>query len=167
LAEAVICPFGRSFNAAHASCVSCQRQALVVCQKPKRQSGPVVLRTWHEGRELLTTAFLYSSNHWHGRPRGVYLAERKKWEGVFTGTWALWGKQGAEKRAVTVRRFVESKAGLIKDQDNKSGAMKPVLDALRKHGVLRDDTEADVSFTVHQEVVPAGSGRVEIEVVKL
>ena len=160
----MICPFGRSLDSSHASCISCQRQALAVCQKPKREKTAALVRTWNEGRLLVTTAYLFSSNHWHGRPRGVYLAERRKWDSVFTGTWALWGKQGVEKRRVLVRRYVESKAGLIKDQDNRSGAMKPVLDALRRRGVLRDDTEADVSFDIQQEVVPFGSGRVEVEV---
>lgn len=63
-----------------------------------------------------------------------------------------------------VHRYVESSAHLIQDQDNRSGCMKPVLDSLRKHGVLRDDTEADVSFEVRQEVVGYGHGRVEIVV---
>ena len=84
---------------------------------------------------------------------------------VFTGTWALWGVQEDEKRHVIVRRFVESKGGIILDQDNISGAFKPIGDSLKKCRILKDDTQAHVSFEIFQDVVGKGFGRVEFEVV--
>lgn len=160
-----MCPIGRQFSETHPTCRSCQRQGAVICKKPKKARFKDLVRTWHNGKTLCTTAYMYSSNHWHGRPRYVYLAERKKWEQVLAGTWALWGQQGDQRRSVVVRRFVESAGGIILDQDNISAATKPIWDALRKHGVLVDDTESHLSFSVEQSIVPTGQGRVEIEVV--
>lgn len=112
----------------------------------------------------MTTAYMPSSNHWHGRPRHVYLAERKKWEMILSGTWALWGVQSsAGKRVLTVRRFVHDQRGLIADGDNRSAAIKPLKDTLVKFGVLRNDTDDDVMFTVEQEI-DKNNPRVEIEI---
>ena len=122
-------------------------------------------KTHHVGKTLVTTAYLNSINHWHGRPRGVYLAERKKWEAILRGTWALWGLAGDEKRILAVRRFVQAEKNLIKDRDNLVGAIKPVKDALVRVGVLKDDTDAHVTFSIEQ-FVDAKNARIEIEITK-
>ena len=58
---------------------------------------PVVTIT--SRRVLITTQYLYGLNHWHGRPINVYLEQRRAWEKVFSGTWAVWG--------VSLRRAAE------------------------------------------------------------
>jgi hypothetical protein len=101
-------------------------------------------------------------NHWHGRPRHVYLNYKKEWERVLTGTWALWGR-AAGKRRLIVTRYVASEGHLVADRDNLVGAIKPLKDLLVKSGVLRDDTDNDVEFEV-QQFIDRVNPRTEIEV---
>jgi Holliday junction resolvase RusA-like endonuclease len=53
---------------------------------------------------------------------------------------------------------------LIADRDNLVGALKPLKDTLVRFGILTDDTDADVEFSVEQEI-DRGNPRVEIEVI--
>lgn len=158
----MMCPVGRSFDSAHVTCRSCSRQG-VVCSKPKKAKPADGIRTWHSGRVLVTTAYLDSLNAWHGRPRYVYTRIRKKWEAVLSGTVHLWGRPNG-KRQLLVRRFVSSSRQLIADRDNLVGALKPLKDSLVRFGILADDTDADVEFSVEQEI-DRGNPRVEIEVI--
>jgi Holliday junction resolvase RusA-like endonuclease len=93
----------------------------------------------------------------------VYLGERRKWDHVFRGTLFLWGAQGEGRRVVEVRRFVAASRHLVKDRDNLVGGIKPLKDCLVRAGVLRDDRDVDVVFSVVQSV-DAVNPRVEVEV---
>jgi hypothetical protein len=93
----------------------------------------------------------------------VYLAERRKWEMILAGTWALWGVHKEGKRVLLVRRFVQDQRGIILDADNRTASIKPLKDTLVKFGVLRNDTDDDVEFSVEQEI-DKNNPRVEIEV---
>lgn len=156
-----MCPVGRVFDPEHPVCRSCQRQG-VVCQKPKKAKASESIRTWHCGRVLTTNAYLDSLNAWHGRPRYIYTKIRKKWESVLFGTIHLWGRSEG-RRKLAVRRFVKSEKCLIADRDNLVGAIKPLKDTLVRFGVLLDDTDLDVEFSVVQ-FVDRDNPRTEIEV---
>lgn len=157
-----LCKIGRNYDPNHPTCRSCERQG-IVCQKPKKAKLSDLVKTWHAGKVLMTTAYLPSSNHWHGRPRYVYLQERKKWEQILVGTWALWGVQGEDKRTLLVRRFVSNQNSMILDYDNRVAAIKPLKDTLIKVGVLKDDTDEFCAFQVEQ-FIDSSNPRTEIEV---
>lgn len=130
------CPVGRKHDKSHPTCRSCP----IDCTAARRK-GTVeeYVRTWHEGKVLCTTAYLYSANHWHGRPIHVYLKQKKKWRDILAGTWALWGKQGQGMRRIVVTRQVVAPEHIIADDDNLRFALKPLLDSLKLHGVIKDD----------------------------
>ena len=158
----MLCPVGRAHDERHPTCRSCQRQG-IVCAKPKKAKVADLVRTWHSGRILFTTAYLDSLNAWHGRPRYEYTKIRKKWEAVLFGSIHLWGGGGG-RRVLLVRRYVSSPRQLIKDRDNLVGSIKPVKDVLVRFRVLVDDTDADVEFDV-QQFVDRENPRTEIEVI--
>lgn len=119
-------------------------------------------RSWTRGAVFSTTKPLHSMNHWHGRPRHIYLQYKNEWRKVLAGTWALWGK-ATGKRTLIVTRYVASQGHLIKDDDNRIGAIKPVKDLLVDMGVLIDDTSEHVVFDVRQ-LIDRENPRTEIEV---
>lgn len=130
------CPTGRPFNLEHPTCRTCP----IECHASRRRGVQEVVNTWFSEKTLHTTAYLYSPNHWHGRPRYVYLAQKQKWLKVLEGTWALWGKQKGGVRRIIITRQVTSDDQLIMDPDNLMHSLKPVLDAIKLQGVIVDDS---------------------------
>ena len=162
--ELLVCKFGRHFDAQHSTCISCRRQKIVRCgTKQGKVSQPDIS---FKGQILTTSAYLYSANHSHGRPRYIYLAEKRKWRGVLAGTWALWGKQAGQKRLLLVRRFVAHAHLLIADRDNLEAAIKPLKDVLVEQGVLSNDKDSFVEYKITQ-AVDALRPRIEIEIQEL
>ena len=120
------------------------------------------VRTWFEEKEFCTTKYLYSLNHWHGRPLAVYLDYKKQWRKVLTGSVFLWGRAKG-KRFLSVRRIVRSANHLIKDRDNLEGAVKPIKDLLVSEGVLLEDEDSHVRFEISQEVGKVEHVRIFVE----
>ena len=139
------CPVGRPLNRAHPTCKTCP----IDCSagKGKRKGAEETINTWYAGKALTTSAYLYSPNHWHGRPLAVYMAEKKKRKQVLDGIWALWGKQGAERRQVVVTRQVTTEEHLIMDDDNLRFGLKPLLDNLKFYGIVIDDAREYIAET--------------------
>lgn len=155
------CPVGRNFNPDHATCRSCPLD----CRerhttRPSSQKPVEPVRVAVIGNKLVTNQYLSSLNAWNNKPRYLYSKEKKKWEKVLAGAVYIWGLAEG-KRALTVMRFVESRRNLIKDFDNRVGALKPVKDVLVATGVLVDDSDEYLEFTVDQDVDP-GNPRTEI-----
>jgi hypothetical protein len=148
---------GLIFRPTNITCKSCIKQGIVCLNsqgKIKDPEKPVC--TSHLGRILTTTQYLEGMNHWHGRPRYVYAAQKGIWRKVLAGTWALWGKQEkvGEKRLLLVRLYVASPRCLIKDCDNLVGALQRVF---------FNDEDKYLKFLIEQEVDRINP-RVEIEV---
>jgi hypothetical protein len=142
------CPVGRPLNRAHATCKTCPIDCSGWKGKGKKAcSSEEIVNTRHEGKTIVTTAYLYSPNHWHGRPLAVYMAEKRKWRQFLDGTWALWGRQGTERRQVVVTRQVTQEEHLINDDDNLWFSLKPVLDCLKHYGVIVDDAREYIAET--------------------
>lgn len=55
-----------------------------------------------------------------------------------------------------------NKSGLIRDEDNRIGSLKPMKDVLTRMGVFVDDSDEFLDFTIEQGVDPRP--RVEITV---
>lgn len=157
-----MCPFGRAYDPNHVTCRSCeQQQGPCPCKPSRKRRAPAPVRTWHEGKTLLTTQPLASLNAWNNKPRYHYLKQRKAWEKTLAGTVFLWGRaQG--KRRLTVKRIVQGRNGLIKDRDNLVGGLKPIKDVLTRMGVFVDDSDEYLTFEIIQGVDKAP--RVEITV---
>lgn len=163
---AIVCPGRRTFNPAHVTCLSCQMQGVVCLQaQGKKRKVEKQIITTTSGRVLITTQYLYGLNHWHGRPINVYLEQRRAWEKVLSGTWALWGLQdkAKDRRFLMVRRYVPTSRCLIRDRDNLVGGLKPLKDVLVKERVFTDDADCYLEFDVKQEI-DKENPRIEIEV---
>ena len=146
------CPFGRTYNEDHPVCKSCQGQLGPCKMKPKKRPKVDQIKTWHDGNQLITTKYLYSMNHWHGRPRHVYQRYKAEWREVLLGTWALWGK-GKGKRRLRIKRIVTRKNQLIQDSlDNLNGSTKPIKDLLEENGVLINDNDQLLDAAINQEL---------------
>jgi len=166
IGTAVQCPVGRLHRADNVTCQSCIRQGVVCLQaEGKKTKVERQILTTTSGCVLITTQYLYGMNHWHGRPLYVYLEQRRAWEKVLAGTWALWGVQEKEggKRFLMVRRFVANSRCLVKDKDNLIGAMKPLKDILVTQRVFKDDQDCFLDFDIKQEI-DKENPRVELEV---
>ena len=145
------CPVGRVLNRNHPTCpIDCSGGK---GKGKKAGSSEEIINTRHEGKTIITTAYLYSPNHWHGRPLAVYLAEKRKWKQVLDGTWALWGRQGAERRQVVVTRQVTQEEHLINDDDNLRFCLKPLHDVLKHYGVIKDDAREYIAETEITQVI--------------
>lgn len=138
------CPVGRTLNLEHPTCKTCPMD----CTGKKGRGVIETTVTRYEGNKLVTTAYLYSPNHWHGRPLHVYLAQKRKWREVLDGTWALWGKQKVLRRQVTVMRQVTAEDDLIMDDDNLRFSLKPLLDNLKYHSIIIDDSREYIEETL-------------------
>ncbi|TSK07741.1 MAG: hypothetical protein FPO08_00035 [Geobacter sp.] len=127
-----------------------------------------MVTTSTSGQVLITTQYLYGLNHWHGRPINVYLEQRRLWQKVLAGSWALWGIQAkvGGRRFLMVRRFVADSRKLIKDRDNLVGSIKPLKDILVKERVFIDDADCYLEFDIKQQI-DKENPRVEIEVTQL
>lgn len=100
---------------------------------------------------------LKSPNAWNGRHWRYKYRETQEWEQFI---WTALAKQARassvvavlavmnalppkrvceEKRRVTVTRLVPSKRNFIRDDDNLRFATKPLNDALKRLGLIRDD----------------------------
>ncbi len=154
------CLRGYNYDARHATCLSCVRQLGHCKAKTPRRTVAIDHQWWTSGDILVTTKPLLSMNSWHGKKPHVYLSYKREWSKILTGTWALWGK-ATGKRELKVRSYVRHEGHLIKDADNRIGAIKPLKDILVSNGVLLDDTDKLVTFTVEQFV---GEPRTELEV---
>lgn len=156
-----LCPVGRPFDENHVTCRSCRKQGNS-CSSSKKRRVPEPPRSWTRGTVFVTTKALHSMNHWHGRPAYVYQKYKNEWRKVLSGTWALWGV-AAGKRSLIVTRYVASQGHLIKDDDNLSGARKPLQDVLVEMGILLDDNR-EVATCLIQQFIDRENPRTEIEV---
>ena len=148
------CPVGRdncdpAKNAVCKSMVSRGECTPHSVRKRKAAARPVM--TWHKENRLFTTKYFYSVNHWHGRPRYVYLNYKKEWLSVLAGTWALWGNAKGKRRVIIYRQVSASKK-IISDFDNLVAGCKPILDILTQQGVIQDDTTDDIELHISQGV---------------
>jgi Holliday junction resolvase RusA-like endonuclease len=106
--------------------------------------------------ELLVPRELKSPNRWQGRHWRYKYRETQEWEKCigYTAMAAMRvkGLQGAllvlgafpwqtcqTRRRVTVTRYAPSRRRFIRDDDNLRFAVKPVLDALKRLKLIRDD----------------------------
>jgi len=115
---------------------------------------------------------LRSVNAWQGRHWTVKNRERQGWEDALTHALCL--TAGAQsvgsvlflmnaipaakrvcmtKRRVTIQRWAPSKRWFIRDDDNLAGASKPVLDALKRLGFIRDDRRKWIDLVVASQDV--------------
>jgi len=157
--KAAGCPVGREHDANHPTCRSCP----IDCSKAGRRGAAEIVTTTFKGKQLCTTAYLYSPNSWHGRPLHVYLAQKRKWRLVFEGTWALWGRQTIMRRRITVVRQVTSEDSFISDDDNLRFCLKPLLDNLKAQGVIVDDARQYIDEPIISQVL-GGRQMVTVEV---
>lgn len=89
----------------------------------------------------------------------VYPRLRGRWERLIRDAWyvaraealVLSGFVPPPRARLTVYRY--SAADL--DRDNLTGGLKPVLDALRRCGLIADDAPDVLALDVHQERAPA------------
>jgi hypothetical protein len=123
------------------------------CTGKKGRGVTESIVTQHVGMTLSTNCYLYSPNHWHGRPLAVYLEQKRKWRQVLDGTWALWGKQGMARRQVVVIRQVTTEEHLIMDDDNLRFCLKPLLDNLKHQGVIKDDAREYIVETAISQIL--------------
>lgn len=73
-----------------------------------------------------------------------------------------------EKRRVIVTRFVPCKRNFIRDDDNLRFAVKPLLDALKRLGLIYNDSRRWIDLPVPtQDVSPDGRWRTVIEITKV
>ena len=90
---------------------------------------------------------LRSPNAWMWKHWRIKQRERESWERdifvqacVWVGTDRVLGMSAPKGRArVTVTRLVPSKRNFIRDDDNLRFAVKPVNDALKRLGLIKDD----------------------------
>ncbi len=144
--------FRDRFDPQHPVCASCERQR-GPCRRKKAKGYKAPVRTWPEGKTLVTSFLAPGLNAWNNKPRLHYLKVRKQWEAILTGTVFLWGKaQG--KRRLTLKRVVTSRAHLIKDDDNLEGALKPIKDVLTREKVLIDDSPEYLERNITQTLGP-------------
>lgn len=126
---------------------------------------------------------LKSPNAWNGRHWRYKHRESQEWEkAIFYALAQQRGVRGVvgallvlgafpwqastEKRTVTVTRIVPSKRNFIRDEDNLRFSVKPLNDALKRLGLIRDDSRKWLEQdTPTQEVSPSGQWvtRIRIE----
>lgn len=151
--HSISCPVGRQFDALHATCKSCpiecrERHGKKTVQRKREQICVHII-----GNCLITTKYLDSLNAWNNQPRYKYMNIRKTWERVLSNAFYIWGKP-VGKRLLQVKRIVKNRRHLILDRDNLVGSAKPLKDVLVRNGVLIDDSDEYLEFTVNQEVDP-------------
>jgi hypothetical protein len=89
-----------------------------------------------------------SMNAWHGGPDWKYRRVKADWLREFPPA-ALHRARGP--RCVTIVRLYAKKRGQRRyDDDNLRGGAKPILDALRAHGWLVNDSPQWCTLEVHQ-----------------
>jgi Holliday junction resolvase RusA-like endonuclease len=137
-------------------------------------SEPLILRVPRE---------LKSPNVWNGRHWRYKHRESQEWEQFI---WATLAKQAraqsvmavltvmnalppkrvcTEKRKVSVTRLVPSARNFIRDDDNLRFSVKPLLDALKRLGLIRDDNRKWIDLPMPvQAVSPAKNWATVIEI---
>ena len=167
----MLCPFGRTHNPDHRTCISCAKKGVKTCTTKKRKTRHENFQAYNKGNVLICTKDLRSPNDWTNRTsknesdlgRKIYQGEKRAWKKMFRGTLFLWGR-ATGKRRLKVTRYVAQKGHFMKDRTNIEGSMKPLEDALTEEGVLLDDTEALMEREAPEQIVDSLFPRVEIEV---
>jgi len=165
------CPWQRKYDQDHPVCHSCQTQGIRCSTRKTRSakrrthsSGPVEI-----GGEkvMLCQTDLRTPNDWTNKRKGreIYLGEQQKWRRLFRNVFFLWGpqKEGVRRRLHVVRR-VPNSTYLIKDFDNRVFTLKPLEDALKKAGVLIDDSEKYLESVPPDQKVDPGIKEPVVEV---
>jgi len=67
------------------------------------------------------------------------------------GLWRIHEQRRRERRRVTVVREVLSRRNLLKDDDNRAFSVKPIYDALKRLGLLFDDSSTWVERVFREE----------------
>jgi Holliday junction resolvase RusA-like endonuclease len=114
---------------------------------------------------------LKSPNTWNGRHWRYKHRETQEWEQFI---WVTLAKQArsssvlavltvmnalppkrvcSEKRKVTVTRLVPSARNFIRDDDNLRFSVKPLLDALKRLGLIRDDNRKWIDLPMPVQAV--------------
>lgn len=129
---------------------------------------------------------LKSPNKWNGRHWRYKHRETQQWEHdigtmmlVQSGTTHLIGvllvlgafpwQRCMEKRRVTVTRLVPSARNFIKDDDNLRFATKPLNDALKRLGLIHDDSRKWLEQVLPTQEVSGDkqyATRIQIEPIK-
>lgn len=158
--------------------VSVQEGRALLAKQAERSARPRIVESWATV-DPATKAFTFriarelrSVNHWQGRHWRVKHRESQDWEGGFTHAMiAATGARGigsvlwlmnaipeakrvcAEKRRVTIQRLAPSRRRFIQDDDNLVAASKPVLDALKRLGFIKDDRRKWIDLVVAPQAV--------------
>lgn len=117
---------------------------------------------------------LKSPNVWNGRHWRYKHRETQQWQEAITAAYlclAYRDRKGGRllqpeiKRRVVVARCVPSKRNFIKDDDNLAFSCKPLLDALKRIGLIHDDSREWIDRPMPtQEVSSDGKWRTVIEI---
>jgi hypothetical protein len=86
---------------------------------------------------------LQSANRFHGRQWWAKKAEGDFWEEAFRGALGFRREAfdgGAGRARLEIARLVPSERNYIRDVDNLWFATKPIPDALKRLGLIRDDS---------------------------
>lgn len=106
-------------------------------------SSQLARRTQSVALVLRIPRRLDSPNTWHGAHWRVKHTISQAWEHEIWLAAAQQGKRAPKapgRMRVTVTRYVKSARNLIRDDDNLAFAVKPLNDALKRLGYLRDDS---------------------------
>jgi hypothetical protein len=120
---------------------------------------------------------LKSPNKWQGRHWRYKHRETQQWEWEIAavalttnGGYLQFQRDGGmlrpyEVRRVTVTRIVPSKRNFIKDDDNLRFSTKPLNDALKRLGLIYDDSRKWLQQPIPEQIVsPEGEWRTVIEI---
>jgi Holliday junction resolvase RusA-like endonuclease len=104
---------------------------------------------------------LKSPNTWQGRHWRYKHRESQMWEEAIWTLCALVMKPRRiceVKRRVTVTRFVPSARNFIRDDDNLRFATKPLNDALKRLGLIKNDSRNWLEQPMPEQVVSVVKG---------
>lgn len=105
---------------------------------------------------------LKSPNLWQGRHWRFKHRETQQWQQAIEGAYLCLDYRDRKgdkhfapevRRRVIVTRLVPSKRNFIRDDDNLSFAVKPVLDALKRIGLIHDDSREWLDQPMPTQVV--------------
>jgi hypothetical protein len=158
--------------------------------KPLTQSAPAQssVSWWTTGAALtlLVQRQLKSPNAWNGRHWRYKHRESQEWEMHVFAQIAIQRGAGAalkaserrpwERRKVSVTRLVPSLRNFIRDDDNLRFSTKPLNDALKRLGLIHDDSRkwleqtlptqevsTDGQYWTRITIEPADSGAVRVK----
>lgn len=100
-----------------------------------------------------------SANEWTNRTRHRwrYRTHQRAWMDLLTPALLAATNAGQWRMTQRVRVTIEVQRRNLLDWDNFLGGLKPVLDALRKLGVIPDDNPGAIEVVARQEVGAPGT----------